>query len=213
MEHAARLSSFLHDCALELGITITEQQANLLLTYKEHLTIWNRTTNLIGTTDDEEFIVKHIIDSLAALRADNIPKSSRLLDIGSGAGLPGIPLAIVRPDLFWTLLEPVGKKSSFLHYIVGVLKLPHVVVRTETIEQFSHDQINMNAFDYVVSRALRYQIVLRHAAKLLVSSGKALLFLSKPLNQSVNHWHIVSQVIFSLPCQAGQRVITALKAS
>lgn len=210
VERTPGLSAFLRDHALGLGIDISKEQSRLLLAYEEQLRAWNRTTNLTSITDEKEIIVKHLIDSLAALRADDIPYSASLLDVGTGAGLPGIPLAIMRPDLKWTLLEPVLKKSSFLHYVVGLLKLPHVMVKSETIEQFSDDGTHARAFDYVVSRALRYETVLEYAATLLKPGGKLLLFLSRPLDRALDSWQTINEFAFSLPCQAGTRVIVVL---
>ena len=90
------------------------------MVYLEQLQLWNQSFNLTSITLDDEIIIKHFVDSLAALKADEIMVGASLLDVGTGAGFPGIPLKIARLDLNITLVEPAKKKSAFLHFIVGL---------------------------------------------------------------------------------------------
>jgi 16S rRNA (guanine527-N7)-methyltransferase len=96
------------------------------MVYLEQLQLWNQSFNLTSITLADEIIIKHFVDSLAALRADDIRVGARLLDVGTGAGFPGIPLKIARLDLNITLVEPARKKSSFLRFIIGLLRLENI---------------------------------------------------------------------------------------
>lgn len=211
MEHVD-LSRLLKAHATNLGIRLTDGQVEQFITYLSHLRIWNRSTNLTSITGEEDIIIKHFIDSLAGLSAEEINHEARVLDVGSGAGFPGIPLKIARPDLVFTLLEPVHKKASFLHFIVGLLRLEKVSIVSETLEHFVIAGGHAAQFDYVITRALRYDLVLEQAAKLLAKGGKGIIYLSKPILKSEvpPDWSVVNQFLFDLPKQGGKRVISVL---
>jgi hypothetical protein len=98
------------------GVHLTDQQLEQFTTFLEQLKAWNQSTNLTSITSDEDIVVKHFIDSLAALSVEAMVSGAKILDVGSGAGFPGIPLKIARPDLLMTLLEPTYKKVAFLHF-------------------------------------------------------------------------------------------------
>lgn len=196
------------------GITLTDQQADQFLMYLEQLKAWNRSTNLTSITDEQEIVIKHFIDSLVGLVAENFVPGARILDVGTGAGFPGLPLKIVRPDLVLTLLEPSQKKSSFLHLMVGILKLKNVKIISQTIEQYVM-KAAQEKFDYVVTRALRYDIVLKKAQQLLAPDGKILVYLSRSLDKDEltnesSRWIVVREFPFNLPKQGGGRVVSVL---
>lgn len=183
--------------------------------YLEQLRVWNHAVNLTSITVDEEIIIKHFIDSLAGLKAEEIRPGARLLDVGTGAGFPGIPLRIVRQDLNITLIEPVQKKISFLHSIVGLLRLERVKIFYGTLERFMSEKLSDQSFDYITTRALKYDFILRKSSKLLVSEGKTILYSSKPINKLElgSDWSMVTEYMFELPRGLGQRVVSVLSAS
>ncbi|NJN70131.1 MAG: hypothetical protein HC801_07560 [Nitrospira sp.] len=113
MEQEIALPSLIHECSTNIGITLSSEQVRLFIEYLRHLQTWNRSINLTTIISDEEIVVKHFVDSFAALNAVSINSGSRLLDVGTGAGFPGVPLKIVRPDLSITLIEPSHKKLPF----------------------------------------------------------------------------------------------------
>src|SRR6266852_6534678 len=109
----------------QLGLELTEQQLEQFLRYRQELLDWNRRINLTAITDPGEVLIKHFLDSLSLLLVYDRP-AVRLLDIGSGAGFPGLPLKLVRPQWRVTLLEATGKKVAYLRHMVETLQLEGV---------------------------------------------------------------------------------------
>ncbi|MBX5451442.1 16S rRNA (guanine(527)-N(7))-methyltransferase RsmG [Thermogemmatispora sp.] len=134
------------------------------LRYREELLRWNERVNLTAIIDPEEVLTRHFLDSLAILTAVD-PPTCRLLDIGSGAGFPGLPLKIVRPAWTVTLLEATARKVAFLHHICQVLELEQVTVVHGRAELLGHDQAYRGTFDVVTARAVAaLPVVLEYAA-------------------------------------------------
>jgi len=137
----------------ELGIFTSDQRINAFITYLSELKKWNKTYNLTGIRDDEDIIVKHFFDSLLYLKP--LPDGEiRVADIGSGAGFPGIPMAIVRPEMEMYLIEPSVKKSAFLRHIIWLLGLKQISVVEKRIEDVKADQDLSAPVDIAVTRAL-----------------------------------------------------------
>ena len=130
------MREFMISSASALGVTVGEVESQYFMRYLNHLLEWNKTINLTAITKPKEIIVKHFIDSLLALITTSFPKDGVVLDVGSGGGFPGIPLKIVKPDMRLVLVEPVRKKCSFLHSVIGLLKLHDVSTFNGTIEQY-----------------------------------------------------------------------------
>lgn len=128
------------------GLKLTEAQTATLDRYLDLLEKWNRVYNLTAIRDRGRMLTHHLLDSLVVLPHLRGP---RVLDVGSGAGLPGIPLAIANPALRVTLLESNHKKSAFLTQAVAELQLANAAVVTERVEAWQTDQ----RFDTIVSRA------------------------------------------------------------
>ncbi|MBX3327191.1 MAG: 16S rRNA (guanine(527)-N(7))-methyltransferase RsmG [Nitrospira sp.] len=210
MEQRGALGHLLQESSKIIGVTIEPDQTRLFLVYLEQLKTWNQSFNLTAITKDEEIIVKHFIDSLAALQAVNIEPGSRVLDIGTGAGFPGIPLKIVRPDLCMTLIEPAHKKSAFLHFIVGLLRLKNVEVFQGTVELFRSTQRSAILYDYLTTRALNPSFIFQKAHNLLCECGKAIIYSATPLdkNSLPEGWNFVSDYTFQLPHAYGSRTIS-----
>ena len=183
--------------------------------YLEQLQIWNRSVNLTSITIADEIIVKHFVDSLAGLTAEQIPQGAQLLDIGTGAGFPGIPLKITRQDLKITLIEPVQKKISFLYSIVGLLRLENITIFYGTLDQFIAKSNHDSLFDYITTRALKYESVLRRGSSLLKSGGKAIIYSSSPINpfDLGQNWSINREHEFDLPMGFGHRAVSILSCA
>ena len=134
-----------------LGLELSDSQAEALLAYLALLAKWNRVYNLSAVRDPAAMLVQHVVDSLAVvapLRREIGSRSVRLLDVGSGAGLPGVVLAVVVPELDVTCIDAVGKKAAFLREVAGELGLKNLHAVHGRVEQ-----LQTAAFDIITSRA------------------------------------------------------------
>jgi 16S rRNA (guanine527-N7)-methyltransferase len=141
-----------------LGITITPDQAGQFQLYYEELVEWNKRVNLTAITSYEEVQTKHFLDSLALIAAfENMPWAKgdfALIDVGTGAGIPGIPLKIVLTKARVVLLDSVAKKTAFAQHAVEKLGLRHVEVVTARAEELARQPAYREAFHLVVCRAV-----------------------------------------------------------
>jgi len=212
VEHEQELYEFTINSVRELGLTIGAGQAEQFMRYLAHLMEWNKTINLTAIIDPKKIIIKHFVDSLAALVATSFPKNGVVLDVGSGGGFPGLPLKIVRSDMRLVLIEPVRKKCSFLNSVIGLLKLQDVSTFDGTIEQYAKRPIR-HAIDMVVVRALKYEEIMKHIPALLTSKGKVVLYRTEAIKkQEIGaEFHLVSETALILPQGSGNRVITVME--
>lgn len=139
--------------AARLGIELTPTQIEQFQTYYQALVAWNQRVNLTAITDYAEVQVKHFLDSLSVTLAQR-PLPAPLLDVGTGAGFPGLPLKIAYPELSVILLESTGKKAAFLHHLVPLLGLDGVDIISARAEEGAHDPALRERFATVVARAL-----------------------------------------------------------
>ena len=212
VEQLSDLPSLLQTSSESIGISLGQEQIDLFLLYLRELQTWNRSFNLTRITTDEEIIIKHFVDSLAGLTVEPIHQSARFLDIGTGAGFPGIPLKIARPDLSITLVEPSTKKSAFLRFITGRLHLCQTTVFDGTLAQYAQQHPADQPFDYITTRALKQEILLQAGRTVLNSNGKSILYSSQPVMPSDLDptWKVMRSRIFQLPMGHGQRAISIL---
>ena len=143
--------------AARLGIDLGGEQVEQFRSYYDELISWNENVNLTAVTGWEEVQERHFLDSLAvasALPPAILDRSSRLLDVGSGAGFPGLPLKIAYPRIDVTLLEATAKKTAFLRHVVDRLRLEGVEVVTGRAEEQAHRPEMRERFGAVISRAV-----------------------------------------------------------
>jgi len=151
-----------------LGIALDDGQIDRLTTYLGLLEKWNRAFNLTAVRDPEHMVERHLLDSLAVLP---YVRGARVADIGSGGGLPGIPLAVALPETAFVLVDTNGKKTRFLTQVKLELGLDNVNVVQSRVEQFRPDQL----FDTVISRAFAtLSDFWRGSAHLLKPTGRML---------------------------------------
>ena len=134
-----------------LGVSVAPDQASALGRHAQELLQWNRVTNLTAITEPREMAVKHYVDAAAA--APWIDRAARVLDAGSGAGFPGIPLKIVRPDIRVTLVDSVSKKVAFLKYVIRTLGLEGIDAVHGRLEDLGRLPTYSRRFDVVICRA------------------------------------------------------------
>ena len=146
--------------AQSLGLTLTDQQLATFQVYYQELVGWNKKFNLTAITEYNQVQVRHFVDSLSCLLAMPRPLSGsdggppRCIDVGSGAGFPGLPLKIYCPHLVWVLLEATAKKVGFLEHVVAHLGLEDVHPLWGRAEEVAHDPEHREAYDLVVARAV-----------------------------------------------------------
>jgi 16S rRNA (guanine527-N7)-methyltransferase len=145
--------------AKALGLRLTAQQQAAFQVYYEELVAWNQKFNLTAITEYEQVQIRHFLDSLSCLLAEetrvalNRPEA-RTIDVGAGAGFPGIPIKLVYPSVRLTLLEATGKKVTFLEHMIGLLALRRVTAIHARAEELARDPAHREQYDLVLARAV-----------------------------------------------------------
>ena len=155
----------------EWGLGLSAEAQTKLVAYADLLSRYER-ANVIGTRDFEEILRRHILDSLSCLLFAALRKARKVGDIGSGGGLPGLPLAVVLPEAEITLFESTGKKAAFLRYAVEALGLVNVRVVNARIEESARDNDHRGMYEFCTARALaRISVVAEYSLPLLRRGG------------------------------------------
>jgi 16S rRNA (guanine527-N7)-methyltransferase len=161
------------------GLHLDRGRRECLLEYARLLASYNR-ANVIGTRDLDGILLAHVLDSLSCFLYRPLFDARRLADVGSGGGLPGVPIKIVKPDLAATFVESTGKKASFLRYAVESLSLENVEVANVRVEEFGRERGCRRAHDIVTSRAVaRLSVVAEYSVPLLEKGGRVLAMKGK----------------------------------
>ncbi len=148
-------SSLLQDSVQSvLGLRLTKAQLEAFEWYAEALLSWNEQVNLTAITAPGEIEVKHFVDSLTCLLAMDLKKGDRLIDVGTGAGFPGLPLKIMRPQLRVVLVEATDKKVQFCRHVVSGLHLEGVDVVHGRAEEVGNDPAHRQRYDWAIARAV-----------------------------------------------------------
>lgn len=151
---------------------LNEYQLNQLKKYYELLAEWNKKINLTAITDKQGVAVKHFADSLALLNYVDIPQNSSVIDVGTGAGFPGIVLKIARPDINLTLLDSLQKRLTFLENVLSELSLDATIIHSRA-EEGGQNMDLRESFDFSVSRAVaRLNILCEYCLPYTRLSGK-----------------------------------------
>ena len=146
--------TILEEGCRELGITLDEIQKKQFTDFYEYLVEKNKVMNLTGITEFEEVLVKHFLDSLACVKAVDMSRIKRIMDIGTGAGFPGVPLKIAFPHLEACLLDSLKKRVNFLEETFQMLKLENITVIHGRAEEYAKNKQYRETYDLCVSRAV-----------------------------------------------------------
>lgn len=154
------------------GIILEVWQIQALERYARELQYWNQRVNLISRQDIDHLYERHFLHALSALKYIQLPERARCLDIGTGAGLPGIPLAIARPDIHMLLVESAAKKARLVALFASHTGLRHLQVKRARVEELSAEPAFRGAFDYAFARAVApLETLLHWSQPLLKPSG------------------------------------------
>ena len=164
-----------HHAHVMLGIQLTASQLSALELYEAELIQWNQRFNLTAIHEPEKIRVKHFLDSLTCLTAMSETPMERVIDVGTGAGFPGLPIKILNPEMQLTLVESVGKKASFCRHIVETLDLSGVEVIHNRAETVGHMDDHRQRYDWALARAVAVMPTLMEYLLPLVRIGGAAL--------------------------------------
>ena len=154
MSHSQLMIPYLENVFTEMGLTFTDEQMELFAKYDDFLIDYNTKINLTRIIDPREVAVKHFGDSLTLLTQDVLPQGASIADVGTGAGFPGIPLAISRPDLQITLMDSLRKRIEFLRELIQALGITNVTLVWGRAEELGQTPQYRDRFDIVIARAV-----------------------------------------------------------
>lgn len=197
--------------AQELGIALTRAQCDQLVGLLAELQDWNSRFNLTGIRDPADAVVKHLLDSLSIHRYLH---GRTVADVGTGAGFPGLPLAVVDPERQFALIEATTKKARFVEHAVAYLGLANVSVVNARAESYRPQ----SRFDCVVARALgNLSEILRVAGHLCAPRGKLLAMKGKSPRAEIDElpqgWHVAALHQLHVPGLAAERHLVELERS
>jgi 16S rRNA (guanine527-N7)-methyltransferase len=138
----------------QMGLLLEEEKIQQLLIYKDILIQWNQKMNLTAIEDEKEIIIKHFLDSLTCKLTKHLKDKGTMIDVGTGAGFPGIPLKILMPNMHLTLLDSLNKRINFLKEVCNEINLTDVTFIHGRAEDVGQDKRYREGYDYAVARAV-----------------------------------------------------------
>lgn len=158
-----------------LEIDLSQQQISSFSWYAQEMLDWNQRFNLTAITDPVEIEIKHFLDSLTCVMGMGRPPQGRVVDVGTGAGFPGLPLKIVYPHLELTLVESIGKKAEFCRHVIANLSLTGITLLNARVENVARMAEHRAMYDWALARAVApMEVLAEYLLPLLRVGGKAL---------------------------------------
>lgn len=139
---------------LLFNLALSDEMVQMFNSYAAQIIEWNQRFNLTSITDLAGIQVKHFLDSLSLFALPNLPEKAHVIDVGTGAGLPGIALKIIRPAWQVTLIDATGKKITFLNHVINTLGLKEIIALQIRAEDAGQDKRHREHYDWVVARAV-----------------------------------------------------------
>lgn len=208
------METFLKEMALQLNIELSDDMIENFLKYQKLLLEWNEKMNLTAITEEKDIMIKHFIDSLTIEKY--IPQNAKVIDVGTGAGFPGIPLKIVRKDLQITLLDSLNKRVNFLNEVIHQCQLENIVALHGRAEDFGQDLKYRETYDIATARAVANIATLTELCTPFLKPGGLFLCMKadveeemKNAQNAVKELNMVEKQIerFQLPATGDQRTI------
>jgi len=203
--------------ATNMGLVLTDENLLAFKSFAAELLKWNSKVNLTSITDENEIVIKHFIDCLHL--APHVLREDILLDIGSGGGLPVIPLKIVRPDTMMVSVDAVGKKINFQRHVIRLLGLKKIEALHARIEDL--DKTHAGKFSLITSRAFtRLDNFVSLASPLLAADGRIIAMKGLGADDEISEssevlrllgFSITSQHAYKLPNNMGTRALVVMK--
>ena len=165
------LTDFFKKTASQIGIELSDEQVKQFSVYGKLLLEWNKFMNLTAVCEEKEVIIKHFVDSMTIVKYVDSHNCKKIADIGTGAGFPGIPLKIIRPDVEVVLLDSLGKRVNFLNTVISGLKLEKISAIHTRAEDGGRDKKLREKFDCATARAVAPMNILLEYCMPFVKKG------------------------------------------
>ncbi|KXS44069.1 MULTISPECIES: 16S rRNA (guanine(527)-N(7))-methyltransferase RsmG [unclassified Candidatus Frackibacter] len=157
----------------KLGLELSEKQVNQFLTYIDVLKEWNKKMNLTAIDTSREIVIKHFLDSISCMKVIDLSPGAKVIDVGTGAGFPGIPLKILNPEIELSLLDSTNKRITFLKNLSRELNLSNIEFIHGRAEDYGQDSDYREQYDLVVARAVAsLNVLCEYTVPFLKSSGQ-----------------------------------------
>lgn len=211
---------FLKDNAKNIGIELNENQLNKFKIYMDYLLEYNSHTNLTAITNPTDIIIKHFLDSIVISKYVDIKKGSKVIDVGTGAGFPGVPLKIYNSDINLTLVDSLNKRIIFLNNLIEKINSNAEIYHARA-EELSLNSKFREKFDFSVSRAVAPLNILSEYCLPYVKKGGFLLALKGPeVDEEIKSAEKIINILggelkechsFELPLSMGDRTLIIIK--
>ncbi|MBQ3145940.1 MAG: 16S rRNA (guanine(527)-N(7))-methyltransferase RsmG [Clostridia bacterium] len=170
----------------QLNIQLSDLQLEQFFKYMNILIEWNKVMNLTGITEPKEVIIKHFIDSLTVL--NKIDKQSKIIDVGTGAGFPGIPIKIAFPETEVVLLDSLNKRINFLNEVIEKLQLKNIKTIHGRAEDYGKDKIHREKYDIAIARAVApLNVLLEYLMPFVRINGKCICMKGSNLEEEIEN--------------------------